>query len=1335
MEPSELPKDLLESVQEAVGRSLELTLSCELQPEVKGEKLDKVLALSSHRAYLLSARFPSKVEHSFSYLDIHGLRSNKPTQVLVECQRGPCTLWFSSQKDSDRVIAHVGANLTRICPDMSLLKKFHVTPSERWAALIAVWEQLDPVGLGPCGGFSVQYRAVCDNLNLAYREEVQWDVDTIYLSQDTTELNLHDFSHLDGRDLVAIVGTLEYNKWFTKLVAKDFKLSAEVCEQILHVISRSSCLEELVLDNVGLRSDFAHKLSLALAHNPASTLHTLNLSNNSLDDKGMCALGAQLGKLAMGLKRVNLSKTSLSPKGVNLLCQALCRNPSVAASLTHLQLTGNSLRGDDLQHLHNFLSRDNRLQVLDLSSTDCSLEQTSSSLLKGCLKHLRVLNMSKTIYSHRKCREVPTSFKQFFSLSQALVSVNVSGCRLPAEALKALLLGLGCNPNLGDVSLDLSGCELRSAGAQILEGCVAEIPNISSLDISDNGLDGDLSTLLVWLAKNRSVRHLSLGRNFQNMKSKNVAPVLDELVRLIQEEESPLSSLSLADSKLKGDLVIVLNALGSNTSLTQLDISGNAMGDMGAKMLAKALQINTKLRTLVWDRNNVSPQGLQEVASALEKNFTIRFMPVPILDAAQALKTHPEKTEDALLKMEHFLLRNHETRKYLQEQAYRLQQGIVTSTTQQMMDTMCVKVQDHLNSLMFSQDRVVREDMKVAENLMNDARNSKRLLPCLYHLGGNAFRGAIQDKLESVAVEVAAVMEEQLRTMLASMLEAASGLCPHVMKTTRLSVDLLKAGAEKMSVPRTFFSQTLLEQTGVDILNKISELKLGAASLISDRVVDGILDSLSTWRHTLANHVSSQGQPALQPESQEERQILDETVLYPEFREEGGQADACVTTAKSKRKSILVRMLRPVSVAFEMEFDLDKALQEVPIHVVEPPPPLPVPDLAPAFPPLGSPPPLQHHTKLRPKARRRTKASRVGRETAPVVEHEGMMGRLDEGVDEFFSKKVLKVSLKRLAAQATPSNTHELVDKRRESRKSGFFNLIKGRTSLSEKSQGAAASVVSPQTTSPAAVLSPPTTPVNVLTDESLPTSPSKEHSETSGSAPSYGAAEEKDVTLLPRRVGVPVMGADLLAEIKAQQKKMVAHKLESSKEGHMDAEQSRPETSPRSKAPIVSTKSPLCPPVTESLSLPSPSSVPSLPDPLSPSSVPSLPSHSNFPSLPGTLGSGSTFVPNDSVAEGVQAPLPAPRLKREPSQNDEQQDSNLTDYSVAEGVQVPLPAPRLKREPSQNDGHQDSNLTACGVAAASPRQQRWSSLKTSPRRCPVVRQRAKSLPAYSPTP
>lgn len=42
-----------------------------------------------------------------------------------------------------------------------------------------------------------------------------------------------------------------------------------------------------------------------------------------------------------------------------------------------------------------------------------------------------------------------------------------------------------------------------------------------------------------------------------------------------------------------------------------------------------------------------------------------------------------------------------------------------------MMDMMCVKVQDHLNSLRFTETSAVQEDMKAAENLMKDARNSK----------------------------------------------------------------------------------------------------------------------------------------------------------------------------------------------------------------------------------------------------------------------------------------------------------------------------------------------------------------------------------------------------------------------------------------------------------------------------------------------------------------------------------------------------------------------------------------------------------------------------------
>ncbi|KAI4817842.1 hypothetical protein KUCAC02_011215, partial [Chaenocephalus aceratus] len=50
-----------QSVREAVGRRVKLTLRRKVQLEVKGDKVEsRVLALASHRAYLLTARVPSK---------------------------------------------------------------------------------------------------------------------------------------------------------------------------------------------------------------------------------------------------------------------------------------------------------------------------------------------------------------------------------------------------------------------------------------------------------------------------------------------------------------------------------------------------------------------------------------------------------------------------------------------------------------------------------------------------------------------------------------------------------------------------------------------------------------------------------------------------------------------------------------------------------------------------------------------------------------------------------------------------------------------------------------------------------------------------------------------------------------------------------------------------------------------------------------------------------------------------------------------------------------------------------------------------------------------------
>lgn len=86
--------------------------------------------------------------------------------------------------------------------------------------------------------------------------------------------------------MIPIINALEYNTWFTKLRANQVRLSHDNLDKILHVLKKSLNLEEIYVDNLGLKSDFVNKLSNTLKLNPVSALHTIDLSFNPIEDKG-----------------------------------------------------------------------------------------------------------------------------------------------------------------------------------------------------------------------------------------------------------------------------------------------------------------------------------------------------------------------------------------------------------------------------------------------------------------------------------------------------------------------------------------------------------------------------------------------------------------------------------------------------------------------------------------------------------------------------------------------------------------------------------------------------------------------------------------------------------------------------------------------------------------------------------------------------------------------------------------------------------------------------------------------------------------------------------------
>ncbi|NWR24502.1 CARL2 protein, partial [Emberiza fucata] len=800
--PGGIPAELQEGITTFLGtKKVLLVLSIQLQ--VKSKYDDFILVLTPWRAYVLPVMLPVRVHSSFSFLEVREMTVQEPSVVVIETDAASYAFRFMSLDDLEQVVVHVTMSLKKVFPDSSLGTLLKNSPPSLYERIQQITDSLEEVlqsNPGPCGGFSETYAALCDYNGFAFREEIQWDVDNIYHSQDCREFNLLDFSHLESRDVALSVAALSFNLWFTKLSCKDFRLNQEISEQLLYMLSKSVTLEELVLENSGLKGDFVQRMAQALSSHPNSVLHTINLSGNQLEDRGVSAFSRHVEKSPKGLQSLSLARTMLTAKaGMSTLCKALTDNKATGFSLRHLDLSGNpgTLAGDDISNLQSLLQHCHSLSHLSLAGTDCPLDAVSDpcpllpsipglceglqcpwlllhtahippwqlfgALVHGSHTSLIHLDLSKNVFSHKRVKTISPDMKEFFSQACSLRHVSLAGTKLPADAVRALLQGLADNSHISDLHLDLSSCELRSAGAQVIQDLIPDASSISHLDLSDNGFDPDMVTLVLSIGRSKSIRHVSLGKNF-NIKSKEgLLDVLHRIVQLTQEEDCPLQSLSVAESRLKLGTNVLLSALGSNTSLVCLDISGNAMGDTGAKMLAKALQINTKLRTVVWDRNNTTAHGLLEVAQALERNFTLKSMPLPMSDVAQAYRSHPERTEEAVHKLQSCLTRN-QLRQTLPAQTLRLQQGILTTSSEQMVNEICLSVQKHVDILSTCTGREVETDILCAEEAIRNANLSVSILPLLYEAGNTPYQnGKLQHKLECLTEEASQTCSREIQ--------------------------------------------------------------------------------------------------------------------------------------------------------------------------------------------------------------------------------------------------------------------------------------------------------------------------------------------------------------------------------------------------------------------------------------------------------------------------------------------------------------------------------------------------------------------------------------------
>ncbi|XP_045389475.1 capping protein, Arp2/3 and myosin-I linker protein 2 isoform X1 [Lemur catta] len=976
-----------------------------------------------------------QVDCTFSYLEVQAMALQEtPPQVTFELESLPeLVLEFPDVAALERLAQHVAVAIKKVFPRSTLGKLFRKpTPPSMLARLESGHPSEGSAPCSPCGGFLETYEALCDYNGFPFREEIQWDVDTIYHRQGCRHFSLGDFSHLGSRDLALSVAALSYNLWFRCLSCVDMKLSLEVSEQILHMMSQSSHLEELVLETCGLRGDFVRRLAQALAGHSSSGLRELSLAGNLLDDRGVAALSRLLEHRPGALRRLSLAQTGLTPRGMRALGRALAANAAFDSALIHLDLSGNPGAlgaSEDSGGLYSFLSRPNYLSFLNVAGTDAALDTLFAALSRGCCTNLTHLDASRNVFSRTKSRAAPAALQLFLGRAGTLRHLSLAGCKLPPDALRALLDGLALNTHLRDLHLDLSACELRSAGAQVIQDLVCDAGAVSSLDLADNGFGSDMVTLVLAIGRSRSLRHVALGRNFNVRCKETLDDVLHRIVQLMQDDECPLQSLSVAESRLKLGASVLLRALGANPNLTALDISGNAMGDVGAKMLAKALRVNTRLRSVVWDRNNTSALGLLDVAQALEHNHSLKAMPLPLNDVAQAQRSRPELTARAVHQIQACLLRNNRADPASSDRLSHLQPlSLVSNPSEQEVNELCQSVQEHMELLGCGAGPQGEAAVHQAEDAIQNANFSLSILPILYEAGSSSsHHWQLRQKLEGLLRQVGEVCRQEIQDFTQATLDTTRSLCPQILQGSGWREQL-----EGVLVGSRGFPELLPEQLLQNAFTRLRDMRLSVTGTLAENIVAQALAGLSAARDRLVESLAQQatvvmpsalptldgGEPSPLGPGELEGLFFPEEKAEEEEEEEEEEKDG-----SPRRRPEPSHCLRPASsihsAAEEPEPELaapgeDAEPQAGPSARGSPSPAAPGPPAGPLprmdLPPAGQP--LRHPTRARPRPRRQHhhRPPPGGPQVPPALPQEGngLSARVDEGVEEFFSKRLIQ---------------------------------------------------------------------------------------------------------------------------------------------------------------------------------------------------------------------------------------------------------------------------------------------------------------------------------------
>ena len=142
---------------------------------------------------------------------------------------------------------------------------------------------------------------------------------------------------------------------------------------------------------------------------------------------------------------------------------------------------------------------------------------------------------------------------------------------------------------------------------------------VQEVDLSGERIEIDLAAKLFGvLITNKTLTHLNLSQSMEL----GIGPF--QILAYALGTNTTLTALNLTDNELsKADFESLAAALGKNATLTSLDLTHNELSHAGVNSLAAALETNRSLKDLNLSWNNLCPADVDSLAASLTTNAAL----------------------------------------------------------------------------------------------------------------------------------------------------------------------------------------------------------------------------------------------------------------------------------------------------------------------------------------------------------------------------------------------------------------------------------------------------------------------------------------------------------------------------------------------------------------------------------------------------------------------------------------------------------------------------------------------------------------------------------------